>query len=406
MTNSNPLLNCNILIFIILLFLYNSNTYCQNKDIKNIDLALLVEPNQSLLNYEPEKLSIEESSYLKSIDEMIAEIKDKKFILINENHNIPQNRIFWRLLARKLKIHGFNKIFIEGILNLDENFEDYNYVSLRMGYYPKEPTFKKFLNEIHNNFKIHEYEISFSHSVFLNDSINDFVKKVSDTFIEKDKAYNMAAEMSLRDYYQAINILNQTEPNDKVIIFCGFGHVSKKPKQYWLPLGFWLKYLQDKPIATIDQVQLLGYADDITNKKLFNKFSSNFYSILKAHNFYLKQYCDTIRDIVSHVDYVVVSPKTFKQNGRSNWINYFNDSKEIFIKPYDSVNYPLYCYVYKNNDLCYFNEKSLDSTMFPCTYDVLKVEKKEDLIMLFVPKDEDYSIIIRDKNDEILTNKL
>jgi hypothetical protein len=44
--------------------------------------------------------------------------------------------------------------------------------------------------------------------------------------------------------------------------------------------------------------------------------------------------------------------------------------------------------------------------MFPCAYDVLKVEKKEDLIMLFVPKDEDYSIIIRDKNDEILTNKL
>jgi hypothetical protein len=271
-----------------------------------------------------------------------------------------------------------------------------------MGYYPKEPTFKKFLNEIHKKFKIHEYEISFSHSVFLNDSINNFVKRVSDTFIEKDKAFNLAGDMSLRDYYQAINILNQIEPNDKVIIFCGFDHVSTKPKQYWLPLGFWLKYLYTNSIASIDQTTLLGYNFEGSNPNLYNKFSSNFHSILKVNNQYLKEYCDTIRDIISHVDYSVVNPKVSRENGRSSWINFFNDSKEVFIEPKKSASYPLIYYVYNNEDLCYFKEKSLDSSMFPCAYDVLKVDRYVDSIMLFVPKNKEFSIIVRDKYNQIL----
>jgi len=389
--------------FVICLIL-NHTIYSQSGfiDFQNIEFGKTVEPSYKSMSDSSKSLSVVESNYLLSVDEMIDNIKDKKIVIINEHHEIPQNRIFWRLLARKLYAYGYNKIFIEAILDLDSNYDEHNYVSLKLGNYTKEPTFKKFLNEVHKKFKIHEYEISFSHSVFLNDSINNFVKRVSDTFIEKDKAFNLAGDMSLRDYYQSINIINQIEPNDKVIIFCGFGHVSTKPKQYWLPLGFWLKYLYTNSIASIDQTTLLGYNFEGINPNLYNKFYSNFYSILKVNNQYLKEYCDTIRDIISHVDYSVVNPKVSRENGRSSWINFFNDSKEVFIEPKKSESYPLTYYVYNNEDLCYFEEKSLDSSMFPCAYDVLKVDKYVDSIMLFVPKNKEYSIIIRDKYNQLL----
>jgi hypothetical protein len=111
--------NFNFYTSFVICLILNHTTYSQSGliDFPNIEFGKTVEPSYKSMSDSSISLSVVESNYLLSVDEMIDNIKDKKIVIINEHHEIPQNRIFWRLLARKLYAYGYNKIFIEGVDN-------------------------------------------------------------------------------------------------------------------------------------------------------------------------------------------------------------------------------------------------------------------------------------------------
>lgn len=367
-----------------------------NTKYPNEGKVICLNPNSTLSLTNNKSKTIFESVNISrfSFDELIAQINSSKIIIINEHHKIPQNRIFWRQLSTELKNHGFNKIFVETLSNDDSLFLKKGIVTNNTGYYSSDPNFAKFLSHSWKlGYKIMPYEFREHNLGKLN--FDSFVVKVSDSLVNiPDYAKEQSIQMSKRDFWQARNIISNLNYNDdKIIIFCGHGHVAEAVKQYWLTLGFWLKYFLNTDVTSIDMTTLTNFENGETDYQLYSLTHDNNFKFIRLNDSIKSRYKDY--SIASHIDYLAVSPPIEYEGGRETWINYFKDAELIdFTNKINILDSVYYCYVY------------LDSAYIQHTdvipFDALKITPYIPTVKLYVPKGVKYRIIVRNRKSEVL----
>ena len=169
--------------------------------------------------------------------------------------------------------------------------------------------------------------------------------------------------------------------------------MAEAVKQYWLTLGFWLKYFLHTDITSIDMTTLTNFENGETDYHLYSLAHDNSFKFIKTNDSLKTRYKNY--SIASHVDYLAVSPTIEYENERETWLNYFNDgqltdiTKKIQVQ--DSV---YYCYVYI--DSSYKTNKNV------IPFDALKITPYVRNIHLYVPRYVKYRIIVRNRKSELL----
>lgn len=180
------------------------------------------------------------------INEIVKQCKDQRIVMINENHFQPNNRFLVHLLIDRLYQEGFTYFGLESLWENKDSLNTRKFCISSSGFYTKAPSMSNLINHaIETGYKVFGY----------------------DYFTEQ------------RDLDQAKNIYNATfkaDPNAKVLILAGFGHISEKESaRNWMAAEFSNQFNIDP--LTIEQTQFdlplddhfLGLIDtvNLANKK-------------------------------------------------------------------------------------------------------------------------------------------
>jgi len=232
-----------------------------------------------------------------ALKEICDEAKNHRIVIISENHQKPQHRIFASKIIKELAGYGFKHLGLEtftsisnsnSLLDSSLSVRGYPLDSPLTGTYTLEPRMGKLVRKAINlKFNLFAYERS-----------------------EKIKGKD-------RDEIQADNIIRylKNNPNAKLIILCGFHHaiesdLIKRGDSYWMA-----KFLKDK--LAIDPLTI--YQDNFTEK-----FIKNEHPILKTIQInkpsILVDSLGAVVKISNQVDFEVIHPKTFYIDGRPNWL--------------------------------------------------------------------------------------
>lgn len=389
-------------IFIILIFLSSNtfgqirNTYLTSRDIQKLvdsetdfwklqDYAVLfskignykaslatqklyLEKNRATMNI-PEKPKAD-SAFLSSfkpknaVDVIAKAAKNYKVVITNEAHYQPQNRVFTALLLEKLYQQGFRYLCVEDLYIDDPNVKSKEdkelnrrkYPLKSTGFYMNEPQYG---NLVRQALKIGYTLVAYEHYA---SDVKDPVERIFAR--ERGQAKNIAQIL-------------EKDPNAKILIHCGYGHLNESLKNnYGLMAAMLKKDFAIDPL-TVDQQDLLEennapyysltYVKEpsvyVSDKGFFNDFS-------ESHK----------------VDMVVVFPRTKYVNGRPDWLVYDKTRKYYFVKlEKNKLVYPIMIAAYyKGEDI---------SAAVPA--DIIEIKKPDDKVALVLNKGQ-YILQIKD----------
>jgi len=170
-------------------------------EAESVDTWYFGDSGSNIFN-DPDRLI--ELSKLKPLDwrKTIEEIaKREQLILIMEAHNSPRHRQWIEQVLPILHDAGFRDYAAEGISESGVALEQRGYPIATSGVYTTEPSFSNLLRTACKlGFRVHDYEA-------------------------------LASEMQARELEQAENLakLFQDDPDLKLIVHAGYGHVFKRP---------------------------------------------------------------------------------------------------------------------------------------------------------------------------------
>lgn len=133
-----------------------------------------------------------------AVNQIIERCKNQSLVMINENHFYPGHRLMVNLLIDSLYEHGFRYFGLEGLWENSDEIVSRGYCISKSGFYTREPSMSNLI----------KYSIKKGYKVF---GYDDFTE--------------------LRESNQATNIYNaslKNDPNAKVLILAGFGHISER----------------------------------------------------------------------------------------------------------------------------------------------------------------------------------
>jgi len=297
---------------------------------------------------------------------IVEAAKDHQVVIISENHQRPQHRIFASEIITELANQGFEHLGLEtfgnynnGIELLDSNLSERGYPlnSPMTGTYTMEPQMGNLVRDaIRLNFNLFAYEGG---------------RKVPG----KD-----------RDEIQADNIIQyiKQNPNEKIIIYCGWHHAVesdtiKRGTAHWMAY-----YLKEK--TGIDPLTI--YQDNFTEKYIENEHPILEEIDIDKPSVFIDENNQVYR-CSDHVDMEIIHPKTTYRNGRPSWL-YRNDAyKPVKIKIRDfNVDLPAIIAAYPLNE-----ENSVP-------IDRIELKHKFNLKVLVLPLGE-YRIEIFDGENRI-----
>jgi hypothetical protein len=129
-------------------------------------------------------------------------------------------------------VKGFRYLAIETLSTCDSLIQIQKYPTVRSGYYSKELAYANFIRHaLDIGFKLVSYDVD-EHNV------------------------------NIRDNLQAANIYKKTynvDPDAKVIVHAGYGHIVENADVNLAPMGACLKKLLNRDVFTIDQVAMVGH---------------------------------------------------------------------------------------------------------------------------------------------------
>lgn len=198
-------------------------------------------------------------------DEIIKLSGTKKVIMLNEDHLNPYGRIFAKGLLQSLYNNGYRYMAVEA-LTYDSQLNERDHVLKSSGFYVSEPSFGDLLREaLKLGFLLVPYE-------------NDQPCECADVY----------CRINCRDSMQALNIADifKQDPNAKVFVYAGHGHVYKKST------NLKVKYMAERFAALtgitpfcIDQVewndQMYALKSSSDNENIKNIFNAKNSSVLK-----------------------------------------------------------------------------------------------------------------------------
>lgn len=171
-------------------------------------------------------------------------------------------------------------------------------------------------------------------------------------------------------------------PNSKIIVYCGFSHISEDSIKNWgMPMAAKLKELTGIDRYTIEQTVLSERSNTSSNNPYFNLINTKNYAVLTddAGNAFNKKLDD------KRIDAFVYAPPTNYINNRPNWV-FENGKRPIFIdKNAVKITYPLLVKVY-------FKERDIDNLVIPI--DIIEIKSSEELSTTAVAVFQDRKFII------------
>jgi hypothetical protein len=189
-----------------------------------------------------------------AIDVISEEVKKHKIVILNDNHDNPNSRIFADSLLKPMFENGFKYLAVETVDYEDNLLNTRGFPIQKTGFYTKEPRFAEMLRHaLKIGFKIIPYE--------------DTLKCDFKDFLEC---------LNFREFNQANNIKNilKKDSLSKIFIYAGYDHIYKTPNDGWIHMAQSLKVQTGINPLCIEQTQMIP--------KYNNEFENNFYKVLNA----------------------------------------------------------------------------------------------------------------------------
>ena len=305
-----------------------------------------------------------------AVKEILNQAENHQIIIINEEHNSPQNRLFTSILLEGLSKKGFTYFFAE-TLNPDTNLNKEKYPTQSSGFLIKEPQYGNLIrNALKLGYTVLPYEAK-----------------------EDKKEKDFIKRLQSRETGQALNIKKTIDknPKAKIVIHCGRSHLTEEYLGIGLGMmGAVLKKETGIDPFTIDQFKLI---ERFTNEAehpfrvYIDKNPPNEASLfINDKGEYFNLYKNE-----KPWDAVVYFPETQYINGRPNWLLMDKNNKFVNI-PFNDISikrpYLVFAY-YENEDI---------SNAIPA--DIIEIEDEDDKKSL-VLQAANYKLIIRNSQGEI-----
>ncbi len=282
-----------------------------------------------------------------------------KIIIINEAHHISYHRFFTMKLLKELRAAGFNYFGAETLIMSDSSLAIRKYPNITSGYYSVEPQYGNMIRQAFNlGFNVFAYEP--------NQIINDSQREI-------DQARN-------------IEKILKKDPNAKILIHCGYGHLLKEDKVEGgkAMAGRIKEYTGIDPL-TIDQVELSEHYNRKFENPYFGKFNFQDFTVLqsKASAFPFSFRMDGLQ-----CDIFVYHPRTHLKYNRPSWLFSFYTPR--IINDEITIAFPVLVKAYFSNE----DEKKAVPT------DVIEIRDKKDLVALALTPKKKYKVVIINQSNQ------
>jgi len=177
---------------------------------------------------------------INSIDFIEKAAADKRVIMINEAHHRPENRIFTKLLLKRLKQSGFNYLGLEGLHPGKDSIFLTHTPTMNSGYYIREPHYGNLIREAQD----------LDYQVF---------------------GYDFGGRGKERELRQA-KIIHQILLNDpaaRIIVHAGWGHIREDTAILGGLMAYEFKKISGIDPFTINQTRYISASQPALENPLF-----------------------------------------------------------------------------------------------------------------------------------------
>jgi len=360
----------------IMQHVFNDTSKTGNYYLKATQLSFIEDYKDAMLMYDSvgysmkdekvsEKDSVNFSRYhpVNAHDYIIERAKNERIIILNEAHHQPRHRVFTESLLADLYKIGYRFLGCETMdYNKDSLLNAQKYPVQGTGYYSKQPQYGNMIRTaMDDGYYVFGYES------------DDSKGKVS----PEDREIQQAQH--IKSYLDA-------NPNAKIIIHCGYDHISKCDIQWGKTMVQLVKEYTGIEPFTIEQTVLTERGsvpyDDPLYKSIHLKYDAVFmdstgtlFGSPRGKNCY---------------DACVYHPRTIYKHGRPDWV-FANGRQPIFLRGAVTLPFPCMVFVYHDGEDY--------SKAVPADIVELKNEDDANHKALALGKG-DYYIIIRDTHNQ------
>ncbi|MEI9944786.1 MAG: hypothetical protein WDN26_11255 [Chitinophagaceae bacterium] len=335
------------------------------------------------LTYEEKSFDSLQEPVKKHIEDEIAQLKNIQYasakssildnaqhyqvVMINEAHNKPLHRAFTYSLLEDLYKSGYQYLAMEMLNNFSNQCLDS--VNVFTGYYSTEPVGGELVRKaLQIGFKLISYE---------------------DTLATKHTG-------TQRDSIQAVNIYNviKNDPNAKILVHAGYGHISEEPIADYKPMAWWFKKLSGIDPFTVDQTVMTEGSNYEYGRLYYDYFTSKFTITEPSIVFENKRPFNPLQE--KGYDVIVIHPRTIYQNNRPSWASLGGVRQAVLVQPTERTLFFVQAY--------YANEYDADNLGLLVPADQTYVATREGYYCLYLRKGK-YKIVLRDIGYKILSVK-
>ena len=249
-------------------------------------------------------LSVAAANYIVGIAEQ------HQIVIVNERHHASPDRLLPLSLLAPLAELGYSYLAVEGIWSGDE-LNERGYPVRNTGYYSRDVVFAELLRAaLSLGYEVVPYEQE----------------------PEQSESLEGRSAQANRDYWQARNIAARTfekDPEARVLVFCGWGHVNEEPWSNWVPMAHFLKNLTGIDPLTVDQT-LLSERSESRFEHAW-RIEARRKGLLGAESIVLLGQQGEPLNPDSRVDLHVLTPRTRYSNGRPGWMEMFGRRRAVEI---------------------------------------------------------------------------
>lgn len=300
-------------------------------------------------------------------DYILQEAAKHRIVIFNEAHHQPLHRVFTASFLDTLWNMGFRYFGAEGLVEFPYHQEKRQFPISGDGFYLDEPQYGNLVrNAMQLGYNVFGYD---------NHGIENFV--------------NDSTHLELRDKFQAQKILKilQTDSTVKILIHCGYGHLTEKKRAgSYKTMGVWIKELSGIDPLTIEQTRL--------TEKGNPEYEDPYYHLIEDIEYsaaFLDESGSGFMGATGEhlVDIRIYHPRTKFVNARPHWL--LTENKTYVNLP-DSMLASCPCLVF-----AYYSDEPLGSAI---PTDVIYISDSLNPKSLILDRDKDYEIVIRSLPDK------
>ena len=244
------------------------------------EYALALRQKDSIPEKKSDTLHIPAYTLSDALQTIADSARHHRVVMLNEAHIQPLHRRFAAELVQKLAPLGFKHLFVE-TLDTDSGLAERGFPVQEDGYYLAEPHFGNFLRTaLQNDYTLHAY-----------DNEQDGLER------EKGQAAAVAAFLK--------------KSPDKVIVYCGYAHLSEDPQDSLM--GSFLKERSGEDPLTISQTEF--------TERGTPEYESPLYRAITANALVERPMIVHFPEKEKYADLFVLHPRTtFFPNGLPSWL--------------------------------------------------------------------------------------